>query len=125
VREDTIEYHFPGYNYLGPRTHVFDRIMHGVKPVDAADTSAMIHDVNYILANGDPTKLDLADSKALSRLSLLDPMRYVMQIGLNVRRTLGLYEGKQQNQNVGRILSQHLINSDDFKRYDIKSSDFV
>lgn len=61
--EDTTEFHLPGHNYLGPGTHVLDRIRSRVKPVDSDDYNAFLHDIDY--ATG--VNPDYADLKAIGR----------------------------------------------------------
>jgi len=109
---------------MGPGTHVNARIRLGVQPTTDADKSSMIHDVNYILASGNNKLLDLADTKAINRLSKFDPLRRVMEIGLEIRQKLGLYVGKDMSETQLRNaqeLKEILI-----RRFpDISASDFV
>ena len=44
VRPRKGERHLPGYNYCGPGTDYFRRIREGVKPVNALDAAAVVHD---------------------------------------------------------------------------------
>lgn len=48
--------HLPGYNYAGPGTRIKSNILHGIKPVDAFDAAALIHDVEYL--SGQYSKAD-------------------------------------------------------------------
>ena len=43
----TGQYHFPGYNYMGPGTQVYQRIQEGLAPTSKTDHSAMHHDLDY------------------------------------------------------------------------------
>jgi hypothetical protein len=47
----------PGYNYLGPGTHVIERLSKGIQPVNQLDMIAQQHDLAYL--NDDH---DLADN---------------------------------------------------------------
>jgi len=117
----------PFYNYMGPGTHVFDRIERGDLPVTLADKVAMLHDVNYVIANGDPMLLKKADDIALSSLPLSDPLYWVMRVGLKTRQNLHLYEGKIDVEKADKVkyLKMILENRQDFRPYGITSNDFV
>lgn len=41
------QFHYPGYNYLGPGTKVYDKISEGKAPVNDSDAAAMNHDLDY------------------------------------------------------------------------------
>lgn len=41
---DAKELHFPGYNYCGPGTNYSRRHREGVRPVNALDAAAKVHD---------------------------------------------------------------------------------
>lgn len=38
----------PFHNYMGPGTHVLQRISDGVLPINTLDAAALIHDVEYL-----------------------------------------------------------------------------
>lgn len=109
---------------MGPGTHVNERIRSNVEPVNSADKASMIHDVNYILAQGNPEKLNQADEKALSRLSILNPFRLIMEMGFSVRQKFHLYEGRNDPEYVyqNALELKQLI----LQRYDdIHEDDFI
>lgn len=47
----TTEYHAPFHNYLGPGTHISDKINKSVLPINTLDKAAMIHDIEYLANN--------------------------------------------------------------------------
>ena len=42
-----IEFHWPGYNYMGPGTNLKKRLARGDKGVNRLDNIAMQHDIDY------------------------------------------------------------------------------
>jgi hypothetical protein len=55
--ETTWQMHLPGYNYLGPGTHIYENMQKHVQPTNEADARAMLHDLAYI-SNNDHEKAD-------------------------------------------------------------------
>ena len=47
LNKNTKEYHWPGYNYLGPGTHLQDRLDNDNKPINKLDEAAKEHDLFY------------------------------------------------------------------------------
>lgn len=93
--------HYPGANFMGPGTHVIQRINDGLIPTSREDAIALIHDLEYLRAAGDPWLLDLADQNAIHRLgntavfvSSIFPelftRAWAMNVGLKSRRALQL-----------------------------------
>jgi len=110
---------------MGPGTHIVNRIKNNIMPINKTDTAAMLHDVNYMLANGDKHLLQLADDKALKRAS---GEGYVpMWLGLKIRRLLGLYEGNrsQDNRRAALGIVKHLLTSKNYESFNINYDDFV
>jgi len=64
-----MEFHFPGTNYLGPGTHVINRIMSGVEPTSYDDALALRHDIEY-LADGEKHHSDYRAYSSASWSSL-------------------------------------------------------
>lgn len=82
---------------MGPGTHVIERINNGLLPTSREDAIALIHDLEYLRAAGDPWLLDLADQNAIHRLGKtatfvssifpeLFSRAWVMNVGLKLRR---------------------------------------
>ena len=42
-----IEFHWPGYQYMGPGTHLKKRLARGDKGINRLDKIAKIHDIDY------------------------------------------------------------------------------
>lgn len=55
-------------NYLGPRTHIVDRIKRGDRPINFADKEAQAHDIRYSLA-GDKEAVRRADLKMINKMN--------------------------------------------------------
>lgn len=125
--ETTQPLHFPGTSYFGPGTHVRENIEKHIAPSNEADLSALLHDVNYALANGDQQLLKLADDKALSRLSFTDPMYWVMRVGLKTRQSMHLYEGEKSHYSKTQLsnMKRQLLSDPFYQQFGIKDSDFV
>jgi len=89
-REDTktesgYELHWPGTNYLGPGTHVFDNISNNLKPTSYMDSVALLHDIDYS-KDMDPYKADLL---AISRAD--NTMQgFALKAGLGTKAVLDL-----------------------------------
>jgi len=69
--ENTIELHVPGHNYMGPGTHINQRLRSGLLPVDADDELSRQHDINYnsSVTYGDIDNADHTYLKALYDLN--------------------------------------------------------
>jgi len=61
VNETTKEFHYPFYNYMGPGTHVVERVRSRNLPVSKADAAALIHDINYLRFSGNQELIEEAD----------------------------------------------------------------
>lgn len=47
-KQDTsLELHLPFMNYMGPGTHVAERLRKGILPVSHGDAVALVHDIEY------------------------------------------------------------------------------
>lgn len=89
INENSLEKHFPGKQYMGPGTHVFNRIKNGVLPVDYMDAVSMMHDINYLRYTGDQRIIDRADLLAI-RDSDKSFAALILQMGLATKNKLGL-----------------------------------
>lgn len=72
---------------MGPGTHIIERINQGVMPIDLDDASALVHDLNYLYANGRHAIMDVADDQAMEV-----GHSAVMTTGLTLRKWLHLKE---------------------------------
>jgi len=66
-----IEFHWPGYQYKGPRTHLAKRLKRGDPGINRLDKIAKQHDIDYSHAQNlqDKWKADTKMIKAIGRLS--------------------------------------------------------
>ncbi len=46
--ENSWELHMPGYNYMGPGTHVVSRILSSVHPTSRLDRLSLVHDIRQL-----------------------------------------------------------------------------
>lgn len=109
---DSIQWHFPFHNYLGPGTHVHANILNGVKPIDKIDFLAMLHDIQY-MQNINPTR---ADEIALNNapFEFLDGI--AMHIGLNLREKLNLKFNDTTNHALGDKLMYLVQNNSTYSK---------
>lgn len=95
--EVSSQYHVPGYNYLGPGTHILENILKGVEPVNAIDQAAYWHDINYLASTSDEMR-DRADDIAIKQFNIVGgPIGHISALGLNLNKVLrrfGLDFGK-------------------------------
>ena len=65
-----IEFHWPGYQYMGPGTHLEKRLERGDKGINRLDRTAKQHDIDYSHAKNlqDKRKADTQMIKAVDRL---------------------------------------------------------
>jgi hypothetical protein len=75
--------HWPGNNFMGPGTHVIDRVMNGVQPTSRVDEISREHDIDYLDTTAEPI---WADIKAVTSLGF-DPSveANAMRLGLGAR----------------------------------------
>lgn len=124
--EDTLELHFPSYNYMGPGTHVLNRVAKHVQPINQTDAAAMVHDINYILANGDATDLTKADNIANNMSSGLPGL--LMEAGLGIRKLLNLYVGTTYHPKLLEYAleaKKQILTSDAYSSFNIKPQFFI
>lgn len=60
--------HYPNSSYMGPGTHLHERLKRGDKPKTGSDFTSMLHDLDYNNADGNPDKIRIADEKMLHRI---------------------------------------------------------
>ena len=65
-----IEFHWPGYQFMGPGTHLEKRLKRGDKGINRLDRIARQHDIDYSHAKNlqDKWKADTQMIKAIDRL---------------------------------------------------------
>lgn len=142
--ENTIEKHWPLHNYMGPGTHVVTRVLRGDIPINPADATAMLHDVDYLIINNRPQLQSLADDYALQRLSNLNYLddvftinpikrianiygtisRVAMYSGFKIRDTLSLDfvrtdnpERQEYLTRIGLMIRSYIISSPLYQKY--------
>ena len=65
-----IEFHWPGYQYMGPGTHLKKRLARGDPGVNRLDKIAKLHDMDYDKAKSLKDK-HAADRKMIARINTL------------------------------------------------------
>jgi hypothetical protein len=112
---------------MGPGTRVYTKITHGVMPKNGTDRQAMAHDVNYMLANGDHDKMDLADNLAIDRASLFDADGLLMKAGLTARKEFHLKESDKNPdyEATGRELKYILLHDPRYQELEFGVDDFI
>lgn len=81
--EQTTELHIPFYSYMGPGTHIYERIKNKVEPVNKLDLISMEHDVNYLLMDEQS-----ADTLMYKRMDALADEDYLFDPYGNIRRAI-------------------------------------
>jgi len=70
LAKTSIEFHWPGYQYMGPGTHLAKRLKRGDPGINRLDKIARQHDIDYSHAQNlqDKWKADTKMIKAIDRL---------------------------------------------------------
>lgn len=101
---------------------MFNNIRNNVAPINEYDFQSMIHDVNYVLADGKSSKLKEADDIALRDLNPYSPITKIMTYGLKARQLLGLYSQPVSNKQLDdAFIAKGVL----MKRYNLPESNFV
>lgn len=112
---------------MGPGTKIVTRLLNGVQPINDVDASALVHDVNYLLAQGDHDLMNRADDIAMERpfsfFNIYPGM--LMKVGLGMRKLLHLKEGKFNTLDVGLAAKQLLLSDSRFSKLGFVNSDFI
>ena len=58
INHTPFELHFPGYQFLGPGTHVEERLERGERGINPLDNACLEHDIAYSCPDIDRTKAD-------------------------------------------------------------------
>lgn len=80
----TTEFHYPGMNYMGPRTNTLQRMIDGDKPVNNADKYSLFHDLEYLRDSTPQGKLK-ADIHAITNNPKNGFHDMIMKTGLSLR----------------------------------------
>lgn len=114
------QYHFPGYNYMGPGTHIKSNLLKGIQPVNQTDAAALIHDIEYLHY---PDQI-VPDNNMLRNAEALKAPFLKIIFGL---KNLGnLKVSDYQNEELYQQLRYLVDRSDNFKslrKYQLKWSD--
>lgn len=101
------------YSYMGPGTHVIKRVLSGIKPINHNDTLALAHDINYLIADGDPKLLQQADQIAINNVH--GDGSVPMILGLQMRKILGIYNNEHKGTTAqGLELKRIALNNPEF-----------
>jgi hypothetical protein len=55
------EFHLPGYNFCGPGTKVYTRLLNGDTGINELDNACKVHDIEYLMYAGNDEKLQQSD----------------------------------------------------------------
>lgn len=89
IIEDSWQKHYPGSNYMGPGTHVYNNVKSQILPNSYMDAVALMHDINYLRYTGDSRIIDRADLLAIRDAD--DTFAgTTLKMGLAARTKLGL-----------------------------------
>jgi hypothetical protein len=85
VAESGQEYHYPGTNFLGPGTHIKEKLESGVLPTSPTDFKAFIHDISYQQEDHDK-----ADDAFLhnDKFNMLSTQNFIANLGIMTNKTL-------------------------------------
>ena len=65
-----MEFHWPGYQYMGPGTHLKNRLAHGDPGINRLDRIAKAHDIDHDKANNLQDKW-VADRRMIAKTDQL------------------------------------------------------
>ena len=88
-----IEFHWPGYQYMGPGTHLKKRLARGDPGINRLDKIAKIHDIDYSKAKNlqDKWKADRKMVKAIDNLPGRNtPTEFIVKNIMKAKRRLKL-----------------------------------
>lgn len=123
-----MELHAPGYHFMGPGTHIIDRINRRVQPINKTDFVAMLHDIDYLMGSGDYRWTSQADSRAVSNAGWT-PGGILMKVGLRARQILDLpFNNYTDNNQIASSL-MYIVKNDPvyaklFKIHGVNPSDY-
>lgn len=85
-----IEFHWPGYQYMGPGTHLEKRLKRGDPGINRLDKISKQHDIDYHKAGDDLNAKWRADTKMIKAISNLPGKKTLTE-----RFVKGLMQGKK------------------------------
>jgi hypothetical protein len=86
--ENSLQFHLPTTQFVGPGTHVITKIVNSVMPTSATDAIALKHDVDYLIANDNYNEIVRADMRAITQ-SDFGIQGLLMKLGLSTKLLLG------------------------------------
>jgi hypothetical protein len=113
--EDTIERHLGFANFIGPGTHVYNRIKTGILPISKTDAAAMIHDIEYLWLDqkiADKTAVGNAQGAMKPAMKIAFSLKDL--VGYNTDRDQHMYEELRHhvstNPNYSNLLNKYGVN---------------
>ena len=92
IAKTGIEFHPPGYQFLGPGTHLEKRLKRGDKGINRLDRIARQRDIDYLNAGTNIRKKWEADDKMVKAIDNLSGkkswMEFASRHGMNMKRKL-------------------------------------
>jgi hypothetical protein len=79
-------------SYMGPSTHIIERLEAHIAPVSGVDAISLVHDIRYGLAQDDVKKERYADQKFLKKLKSIKDNQFNKSQGLLIAAKIGLEE---------------------------------
>jgi len=118
--EISTEWHPPGFNFMGPGTHVFERVVNHELPTSRTDALALVHDIEYMIGTSIPKELDKADDQAIAN-SDYSLSGMIMKAGLSIRKALQLkmanrntLEETHEQQRIGLYLKNKVLSDSEY-----------
>ena len=92
IAKSGIEFHPPGYQFLGPGTHLEYRLAKGQKGINILDKIARKHDIAYADASSDIKKKWKADDEMVKAIDNLPGkqswLEFASRHGINIKKNL-------------------------------------
>jgi len=83
-----IDFTLPGYNYLGPGTHIQELLINNMKPTTELDRRAFDHDFEYLTAKSEDDIIS-ADHNMIGKLGF-DPLSDLIDTALGAKHAFGM-----------------------------------
>lgn len=113
--ETSIEIHAPYMNFMGPGTHIVDRVNRRVMPRNKTDFVALLHDIDYLRTAGSSFGTAMSDLKAIWNADK-DIYGAAMTAGLLARLYGNLkFNPPTRNKQLGQQLMDIVKNSPEYE----------
>jgi hypothetical protein len=116
LQENTTQFHMPGYNYMGPGTHISNNIYSHVRPTNKNDYLSMLHDVDYITHGGYNEFIIKDDDFAIANTNY-NLGGIILKTGLELRKNLltSSFHSKSEGQwKYGKSLADSIMSDPEY-----------